>query len=114
MFLLVAAMAVMAQAQPAPKSQAAPAQTVIKCRNQDGRACTSKQVEALSDAVFAAKRQHDSLAQFKDLTLISPDGTLQCSQNGGAACTASQLDAVKQIATGQQLYINYKSSQSGK
>jgi hypothetical protein len=109
---VVAAVSALAQA-PAGQKHAATA-PVVKCKGPDGKPCTSKQVQALADAVFAAKRQHDVLATVKNLILASPDGTVQCEQNDGSACTAPQLDVVKEIAAGQQLFINYRVTNSGK
>ena len=115
---LVVALAAMAQAPPpqksaeTTKSQAAPAPPIVKCKGVDGKACTAKQVQALADAVFAGKRQHDVLATFKNLTLASSDGTLKCEQNDGTPCTTPQLDLVKEIAAGQQIFINYNASKS--
>jgi hypothetical protein len=102
---LVAAMAALAQAPANQKRAETP--PVVKCKGPDGKPCTSKQVQALTDAVFAAKRQHDILATVRNLALASADGTLQCEQNDGSACTSPQLDAVKEIAAGQQLFLNY-------
>lgn len=104
-------LAAMAQAPPKQKSTA-PASPSVKCRNADGRACTSRQVQALVDAVFAGKSQHEVLLPVKDLTLASSDGTLKCQQSDGTACTTPQLDAVKEIAAGQQLFLNYNASKS--
>jgi len=101
--------AALAQAPPGQKGAAAPSARAVRCRNGDGRPCTSKQVQALSDAVFAAKRQHDVLALFENLTLASSAGTLKCVQHGGTPCTTAQLDLVKEIAADRQLYINYNS-----
>jgi hypothetical protein len=114
---LVVALATMAQTPPrksaeTAKPQAASGPPVIKCKGADGRACTSKQVQALADAVFAGKRQHEVLALFKNLTLVSSDGVLKCEQNDGTPCTTQQLDLVKEIAAGQQMFINYNSSKS--
>ena len=84
----------------------------MKCKASDGTACTAKQVRALSDAVYAGKRQHDALALVRTVTLASSDGTLKCEQTDGTACTTTQLDAVKLIAADQKVYINYNSSKS--
>jgi hypothetical protein len=105
-FWLAAAMALMAQSAPPPK--AAPAPPVIKCKNVDGKGCTYRQVQALSDAVFAGKTQHEVLLPVKDLALASSDGTLRCAQSDGTVCTTPELDIIKEIAAGQQLSINYK------
>jgi len=107
---IFAALPARAQEPPRQKGPAAPPVPVVRCKSVDGRACTSKQVQALSDAVFAEKSHHDVLALFENLTLASSDGTLKCVQNKGTACTTAQLDVVKQIAFGEQLYINYNSS----
>ena len=114
-FSLFAVLPTMAQAPPKQKSAAPPA-PVPKCRNADGRPCTAKQVRALTDAVFAEKMHHETLAMFEGLTLVAPDGTLKCVLHDGGACTTTQLDLVKEIATGLELYINYTSpkSNSGK
>jgi hypothetical protein len=102
---LAAGMAIMAQSPPQPK--AAPASPAIKCKNVEGRGCTSRQVQALSDAVFSGKSQHDALVPVKSLTLASSDGTLHCAQSDGTVCTTEQLDIIKEIAAGLQLFINY-------
>jgi hypothetical protein len=109
---LLAALATMAQSPAGQKSGQASKQAspVVKCKGPDGTACTARQVQALSDAVFEAKRQHEALLPVKDLTLASSDGTLQCVQNDGTACATAQLDAVKEIAAGQQLFINYNTA----
>lgn len=111
---LVAPFAIVAQAPPkqAPKPQTAPAPPVARCKGPDGRACSSKQVQALSDAAFSGKRQHEALALFRNLTLVSSDGTLKCEQTDGTPCTTAQLDVIKEIAAGQQVFINYNSSKS--
>jgi len=102
---LVAALAAMAQTP--PQQKAAPAPPAIKCKNIDGRACTFRQVKDLSDAVFEGKSKHDVLLPVKDLALASPDGTLRCAQSDGTVCTMPELDVIKEIAAGQQLFINY-------
>ena len=107
---LAAGALAMAQTPPAPKKAAAP--PVVKCKNVDGRACTSKQVETLSNAVFAGKNTHDVLLPVKDLSLASPDGTLKCTQNDGTVCTTPELDLIKEIAAPQQLTIKYNSPNS--
>jgi hypothetical protein len=106
--LLSLATATAAMAQAPPPQKAAPAAPVIKCKNVDGRACTYREVQALSDAVFSGKRQHEVLLPVKDLALASPDGTLRCAQNDGTVCSTPELDVIKEIAAGQQLFINYK------
>jgi hypothetical protein len=82
----------------------------VRCKGADGRACTSGQVQALSDAVYAGKNHHEVLAPVRSLTLAKSDGTLKCEQSDGKPCTTPQLDAIKQIAADQQMYINYNSS----
>jgi hypothetical protein len=109
-FTLAAVLTMMAQS-PAPKEKA-PAGPVIRCKSMDGKGCTAKQVQALSDAVYAGKRQHEALTLVRTIELASPDGTLRCLQQDGTPCTTTQLDAVKFIATDQQLYLNYNSSKS--
>ena len=94
------------------KSTASAAVPVVKCKGTDGRACTARQVQALSDAVYAGKRQHDVLGPVRNLALASADGTLKCEQSDGTPCTTPQLDAIKELAATQQLYINYNSSKS--
>jgi len=113
---LAAVLALLAQApakqktdEPAKAPAPAPA---IKCKGADGKACTAKQVEALSDGVYAGKRQHEVLASVRSLTLASSDGTLKCDQSDGTPCTTPQLDAIKEIAARQQTFINYNSSKS--
>jgi hypothetical protein len=106
--LLSLATATATMAQTPPPQKAAPAAPVIKCKNVDGRACTYREVQALSDAVFSGKRQHEVLLPVKDLALASSDGTLRCAQNDGTVCTTPELDVIKEIAAGQQLFINYK------
>jgi len=100
----------MAQAPPQPKS--APPSTAIKCKNADGRGCSAKQVQALSDAVFAGKSKHDVLLPVKDLALAASDGTLRCAQSDGTVCTTAELDVIKEIAAAQQLTIKYSSPAS--
>jgi hypothetical protein len=94
-------------AQAPPQQKAAPAAPAIKCKDAGGRACTYRQVQALSDAVFAGKSQHEVLLPVKDLALASSDGTLRCAQSDGTVCTTPELDVIKEIAAGQQLFINY-------
>lgn len=94
---------------PQPKSP--PPAQVIKCKNVDGRACTFRQVQALSDAVFAEKSKHDVLVPVKDLALASSaEGTLRCAQSDGTVCTTAELDIIKEIAATQQLTIKYNAS----
>ena len=83
---------------------------VAKCKEADTKPCTTRQVEALSDAVYAAKRQHDALALVKSLALASADGTLKCDQADGTPCTTAQLDAVKEVGLTLQTYITYASA----
>ena len=64
-------------------------------------------VQALSDAVFAGKSQHDALIPVKDLELAASDGTLRCAQSDGSVCTTAELDIIKEIASSQQLTIKY-------
>jgi hypothetical protein len=109
--LLTATLAFAAQT-PGPQQKSAPAALAIKCKGSDGRPCSAKQVQALSDGVFGAKQQHEALALVRNLTLASADGTLKCEQNDGKPCTTPQLDAVKEIGRQQQLFINYNSSKS--
>jgi hypothetical protein len=94
------------------KPEAVQAAPVIKCKGPDGKPCTAKQVETLSDGCYSGKRQHEALALVKSVTLASSDGTLKCEQNDGKPCTTEQLDAVKQVGASQQTYINYNSSKS--
>ena len=84
--------------------------TVIKCKNMDGRGCTQREVQALSDAVFAGKSKHEVLVPVKDVALAASDGTLRCAQSDGTICTAAELDIIKEIASGQQLTIRYTAS----
>lgn len=104
-----AMMALLAMAQAPAPNNTRPS-SPIKCKNVDGRGCTQKQVQALSDAVFAAKSQHDVLVPVKDLALAASDGTLRCAQNDGTVCTTAELDAIKVIAATQQLTIRYSAS----
>jgi hypothetical protein len=109
LFLLVTAAMAMAQTPAAQK--AAPSTLVIKCKNTDAKPCTFRQVQGLSDAVFAGKSQHDALLPVKELAMASStDGTLRCVQNDGSVCNTGELDVIKQIAAGQQLFINYNSA----
>lgn len=114
LLVLTATLAAMAQAPPAQKAR--PVSPAAKCKNVNGRPCTSRQVQALSDAVFAGKSQHDVLLPVKVLELASSDGTLRCEQGDGKVCTTPQLDLIKEIAATQQLFINYNgaNSKSGK
>jgi hypothetical protein len=82
----------------------------IKCKNADGRGCTQREVQTLSDAVFAGKSKHEVLVPVKDVALASSDGTLRCAQSDGTICTTAQLDIIKEIASGQQLTIRYTAS----
>lgn len=84
--------------------------TVIKCKNMDGRACTQREVQALSDAVYAGKSKHEVLVPVKDVALAAPDGTLRCAQSDGTICTTAELDVIKEIASTQQLTIRYSAS----
>ena len=90
---------------PAPKTP--PPSASIKCKNVDGRGCTYRQVQALSDAVFAEKGKHDVLVPVKDIALAASDGTLRCAQSDGTVCTTAELDIIKEIAATQQLTIKY-------
>jgi hypothetical protein len=108
--LLTAALATMAQAPQQQKAR--PASPAIRCKNVDGRPCTSRQVQALSDAVFEGKSKHDVLLPVKILELASSDGTLKCEQSDGKVCTTPELDLIKEIAAAQQLFINYNRSNS--
>jgi len=111
--LLSLAMALTTLAQAPAQQKAAPAARVIKCKTVDSRPCTFKQVQGLSDAVFAGKSQHDELVPVKELALASSsDGTLRCAQSDGSVCTIPELDLIKEIASGQQLFINYNSANS--
>ena len=103
---LMAALAALAQPPPQSKSQPASSTPPIRCQDEGARPCTAKQIAPLTDAVFAQKRQHDALAQFKELTVESP-GRLKCAQLDGTPCTLPQLDLVKEIGLGLKLYINY-------
>lgn len=105
--LLLAPMAFLAQTPAPSKSQAVSSGPIARCKGPNGTPCTADQVKKLCDAVFAAKRQHDSLLPFKDLSLAASDGTLKCVLEDGSPCVTAQLDLVKEIGTGQQLYINY-------
>lgn len=87
-----------------------PSPASIKCKNADGRGCTQKQVQALSDAVFAGKSQHDVLVPVKDLELAASDGTLRCVQSDGSVCTTAELDIIKEIGSSQQLTIKYSNA----
>ena len=114
---LAAALALMAQAPAKQKSDGAAkppaaAAPAVKCKGADGRGCSARQVQALTEAVFAAKGHHEILASVASLTLAASDGTLKCDQTDATACTTAQLDAIKQIAIDQQLFINYNSSKS--
>jgi hypothetical protein len=106
--LIFLATAIAAMAQTPPPQKTAPAAPVIKCKNVDGRGCTYREVQALSDAVFTGKRQHEVLLPVKDLALASSDGTLRCAQSDGTVCTTPELDIIKEIAAAQQLFISYK------
>ena len=114
---LAAALALMAQAQAGQKAgepskpQAAAAPTAI-CKGPDGKPCTARQVQVLSDGIYAGKKQHEALSPVHSLTLASPDGTLKCEQSDGTACTTLQLDAIKQIAAAQQMYVNYNAAKA--
>ncbi|HEX3745537.1 MAG TPA: hypothetical protein VHW09_16450 [Bryobacteraceae bacterium] len=94
-------------AQTAPPKSSLPSAS-IKCKNEDGHGCTQKQVQALSDAVYAGKSQHDVLVPVKDLELAASDGTLRCAQSNGTVCTTAELDIIKEIAASQHLTIKYK------
>lgn len=105
---LMCSLPILAQAPP-PKSP--PPSPVIKCKNVDGRACTYRQVQALSDEVFAEKSKHDVLVPVKDLALASSaDGTLRCAQADGTVCTTAELDMIKEIGATQKLTIKYTAS----
>jgi len=109
MLVLVAVAMSMAQA-PAPQ-KTAPAGLVIKCKNTDAKPCTFRQVQGLSDAVFAGKNQHDVLLPVKELAMASSaEGTLRCVQNDGSVCSTAELDVIKQIAAGLELFVNYNSA----
>jgi len=104
----VCSLAILAQSTPQKSPPPAP---VIKCKNVDGRACTFRQVKALSDAVFGEKSKHDVLVPVKDLALASSaEGTLRCAQSDGTVCTTAELDVIKEIAATQQLTIRYTAS----
>jgi hypothetical protein len=105
---LVFSLAIMAQVPPQRKSP--PPALVVKCKNADGRGCTQREVQTLSDAVFAGKSKHEVLVPVKDVALASSDGTLRCAQSDGTICTTAQLDIIKEIASGQQLTIRYTAS----
>jgi len=98
--------AVMAMAQ-APQQKSAPPSAAIKCKNVEGQGCTSRQVKALSDAVFEGKSKHDVLLPVKEIVLAASDGTLRCAQSDGSVCTTAELDIIKEIAATQQLTIKY-------
>jgi hypothetical protein len=114
LFLFPAALIVMAQGPTTQK--AAPPAPVVKCKNGEGRGCTFKQVQALSDAVFTGKSQHDVLLPVKELALAKDDGTLRCAQSDGSVCSTAELDVIKEIAAAQQLFVNYNATatKSGK
>ena len=100
-------LAVLAQTPPQRKS--APP-VIVKCKNVNGGGCTQREVQALSDAVFAGKSKHEVLVPVKDLALAASDGTLRCAQSDGTICTTAELDIIKEIASGQQLTIRYTAS----
>jgi hypothetical protein len=104
---LICSLAILAQTPPQRKS--APP-VIVKCKNVNGRACTQREVQALSDAVFAGKSQHEVLVPVKEVALASSDGTLRCAQTDGTICTTAELDIIKEIASGQQLTIRYSAS----
>ncbi|HUB81266.1 MAG TPA: hypothetical protein VMB03_20840 [Bryobacteraceae bacterium] len=109
----VSAMCSLAILAQTAQQKSPPPSRVIKCKNVDGRACTFRQVQALSDAVFAEKSKHDVLVPVKDLALASSaDGTLRCAQSDGTVCSTEELDIIKEIAATQQLTIKYNSSGS--
>jgi hypothetical protein len=114
LFSCTAAWTVLAQA--AAQQKAVPAAPVVKCKNVEGRPCTFKQVQGLSDAVYAGKSQHEVLLPVKDVALAKDDGTLRCAQSDGSVCTTPELDVIKEIAAGQKLFVNYNAStaKSGK
>ena len=98
-----------AMAQAAPQKSARPSVS-IRCKNVDGKGCTQRQVQALSDAVFGEKSKHDVLVPVKDLALAASDGTLRCAQSDGTVCTTAELDVIKEIAVTQQLTVRYTAS----
>lgn len=99
-------------AQTPPQQKTPPPSTSIKCKNEEGRGCTQREVQALSDAVFSGKSKHDVLVPVKDLALASSDGTLRCAQSDGTICTTPELDIIKEIAATQRLTIKYSSPPS--
>ena len=103
---MIGAMTEMAQTPP----QKSAASTAIKCKNVNGQGCTSREVKALSDAVFAGKSKHDVLLPVKEIALAASDGTLRCAQSDGTVCTTAELDIIKEIGATQQLTIKYTSS----
>jgi hypothetical protein len=105
---LMGSLAILAQAPPQRKS--APPPLTVKCKNVNGRGCTQREVQALSDAVFAGKNKHEVLVPVKDVALAASDGTLRCAQSDGTICTTAELDIIKEIASGQQLTIRYSTS----
>jgi hypothetical protein len=105
---LMFSLAILAQTPPQRKSP--PPALIVKCKNMDGRGCTQREVQALSDAVFAGKSKHEVLVPVKDVALAASDGTLRCAQSDGTICTTAQLDIIKEIASGQQLTIRYTAS----
>jgi hypothetical protein len=106
-FVLMCSPGTLAQA---PPQKSAPPSISIRCKNEDGRGCTQRQVQNLSDAVFAGKSKHDVLVPVKDLALAASDGTLRCAQSDGTVCTTAELDVIKEIASTQQLTIRYTAS----
>jgi hypothetical protein len=102
--------ALTALAQTPPQQKSAPPSTAIKCKNVNGRGCTSREVQALSDAVFTGKSKHDVLLPVKEVALAASDGTLRCAQSDGTVCTTAELDIIKEIGATQQLTIKYTSS----
>jgi hypothetical protein len=100
-------LAILAQAPPQRKS--APP-VIVRCKNVNGQGCTQREVQTLSDAVFAGKSKHEVLVPVKEVALASSDGTLRCAQSDGTICTTAELDIIKEIASGQQLTIRYSAS----
>ena len=91
-----------------PKQEKSPSPSVpIRCKNVNGQGCTQREVQALSDAVFAGKSKHDVLLPVKDVALAASDGTLRCAQSDGTVCSLAQLDIIKEIAADQKLTIRY-------
>ena len=67
---VIGALTAMAQA---PQQKSAPPSAPIKCKNVNGRGCTSREVQALSDAVYAGKSRYSPFPWFSNTTpMLSP------------------------------------------